>query len=54
MFEALFVWSAISALLVSGVSAIDGVKGHRVHHQDRPNAALNSTVQAGLCYKRIR
>ena len=33
--------------------AIEGVKGRRVHH-DRSNLALNSTVQAGLCYKRIR
>lgn len=53
MYKTLFVSSVLWTLLVSDTLAIEGVKGRHVHH-DRPNSVLNSTVQAGLCYKRIR
>lgn len=55
MWRSLIVCAWILAVLVANTLAIEGVKGgHRSHH-GRPNqsVAINSTVQAGLCYKSL-
>ncbi|XP_076241010.1 uncharacterized protein LOC143183369 [Calliopsis andreniformis] len=47
--------TVVLTLLTADTLAIEGVKGgHRTHHgRPNQNVAINSTVQAGLCYKTI-